>query len=119
MAKYFKETEYACKCGCGKSELSVLMLEKLDALRELLNRPIIINSAYRCQEHNKKIGGTPDSSHTKGYAVDIRATSSREKYEVISGAIKLGVNRIGVYSNFIHIDIDPAKDKEVIWYGGK
>lgn len=119
MAKYFQEKEYACKCGCGKADLSNLMLEKLDAIRELLGRPIILNSAYRCVEHNKSVGGTSDSSHTRGYAVDIRAVSSREKYELVKAAMSMGVNRIGVYSNFIHIDIDPLKDKEVIWYGGK
>lgn len=119
MAKYFKESEYACKCGCGRADLSCDMLERLDAIRELLGRPVIINSGYRCPEHNKKIGGTPESSHMLGYAVDIKAASSREKYEIISAAMKLEINRIGVYSNFIHIDINPTKDNNVIWYGGK
>ena len=36
--------------------------------------PIIINSGYRSQQLNRKIGGAPNSNHLTGCAVDIRVT---------------------------------------------
>ena len=34
--------------------------------------PILINSGYRCEWINKKVGGVKNSQHTKGEAADIR-----------------------------------------------
>ena len=34
--------------------------------------PIVINSGYRSQQLNKKIGGAPSSNHLTGCAADIR-----------------------------------------------
>ena len=36
------------------------------------NAPIVINSAYRSPQLNKKVGGVPTSNHLTGCAVDIR-----------------------------------------------
>lgn len=76
--------------------------------------PLAINSGARCPEHNKKVGASPTSSHTKGLAVDIRANSDLTKAKIIYHATKLGINRIGIAKNFIHIDIDNSKSN-AIW----
>lgn len=55
--------------------LCVLILEPL---RTALNKPIIINSGYRCKELNKAVGGVPDSHHLKGLAADINFSSEAE-----------------------------------------
>jgi len=36
--------------------------------------PITINSGWRSESYNKKIGGAPDSYHVKGMAIDFIAT---------------------------------------------
>ena len=115
MAKYFKQSEFECKCGCGLYNLSEELLAKLDIIREKVGKPLIINSACRCEEHNRKIGGKTDSAHLKGYAVDISAKNGRDKFLIIENAIRLGISRIGVYKDFIHLDIDPSKDDSVVW----
>lgn len=43
---------------------------RLEYVRTLLGRPIIINSWYRNPELNKRVGGSETSQHTKGCAVD-------------------------------------------------
>lgn len=68
--KYFKDTDGSCKCGCGGNIHHNLYL-LLDTLREALNKPIKINSGFRCADYNKKVGGVNTSQHTKGEAVDI------------------------------------------------
>ena len=43
---------------------------KMDDIRRLLNKPILISSGYRCAELNTAICGSKTSSHVRGEAVD-------------------------------------------------
>ena len=43
----------------------------LEEVRTVLQRPIHVNSAYRCPELNSKIGSKSNSQHTLGCAADI------------------------------------------------
>ena len=106
MSKYFKEIE---------ENMNVDFLAKLDKAREYAGIPFIITSAYRSVEHNAKVGGSPNSSHIKGLAVDISVTDSRTRFKVLEALIKVGFNRIGIASNFIHVDDDKDKSGEVVW----
>lgn len=102
--KNFTPKEIACK---GTGEL-VVNFEAMDALQEFRNRvnvPVKINSAYRSQSHNKKIGGAKNSYHTKGMAFDIALTNSLSREKIVDIARKSGFKGIGHYNNFVHIDI--------------
>lgn len=58
----------------GKKEqqnLKALCETCLEPIRIAYGRPIKINSGYRCYELNKRIGGSPNSQHTKGEAADL------------------------------------------------
>ena len=105
MSKYFKNIE---------ENMNVDFLDKLDEAREYANIPFIINSAYRSPEHPLSIKN-PSSSHIKGLAVDISAKDSRTRYIVLNALIKVGFNRIGLASSFIHVDSDLDKSQNVIW----
>ena len=113
--KYFKISEFECKCGCGKNNMDHETLIMLDAAREYAKTSFVINSGCRCEDHNKKVGGSPTSSHLKGLAVDIRADNSVKRYKVVKGLLKAGFTRIGIGSNFVHADNDKKKDQEIIW----
>jgi uncharacterized protein YcbK (DUF882 family) len=104
---YFSIAEVACKCGCGKANISRTLLAKLNELRRRLNRPVILNSCVRCEKHNKAIGGKPNSAHLHGWAADVRVDSALEKFEVLEALFDMGIKRIGVYKNFIHFDVAP------------
>lgn len=64
-------------------------LEHLRAQYNLLysdgSHPIIINSGYRSEAVNKKVGGSPTSNHLTGCAVDIKVFGIEEalRYAVI------------------------------------
>lgn len=51
---------------------SVLLVSMLQQLRDKVKKPIVINSGYRQEEYNKKIGGDAHSPHLKGWAADIQ-----------------------------------------------
>ena len=42
------------------------------------NDPIIINSAYRCQELNRLVDGCPTSNHLTGCAADVRVMGKEQ-----------------------------------------
>ena len=46
-------------------------LDKLQALRDRLGKPLIVRSAYRSPEHNRAVGGATRSKHLDGAAFDI------------------------------------------------
>ncbi len=114
--KNFNFKEFECKCGCGKNQTHPNLILKLQEVRDVFKKPMIVNSAYRCEKHNKKIGGSPTSSHCEGLAVDIRCTNTKDRYSLIYFLITLGFKRIGVYPTFIHADIDTDKNTGM-WVG--
>lgn len=112
---YFSEKELQCKCGCGKLVFDKDFLVKLNHIRHNVGQPLYLNSAYRCPTHNKNVGGTEDSSHTKGLAVDISCSDSVLRSKIIKQALNFGITRIGIAKTFIHLDADPDKPQNVIW----
>ena len=89
-------------------------LMRLDEAREYAGIPFIINSAYRSPTHPESIK-RPTSSHIKGLAVDISATSSRQRGLILEALRAVGFNRIGIANTFIHVDMDYDKDQDVTW----
>ena len=89
----------------------------LDNARSIAGTSFRITSAYRSKAHNLACGGRVGSSHTKGLAVDIAATSSRERGLIMRALYKAGFNRIGLdfKRGFIHVDLDNSKDLDVLW----
>lgn len=115
IPSYFTDKELMCKCGCGKVNMNGEFLDKLNEARHFAGKGWKVNSAYRCAAHNKAVGGVAGSSHTKGYAVDISAPTSQKKFEIVSNAMKAGINRIGIGKTFVHLDTDPSKASNVIF----
>jgi len=92
------------------------VLDRLDMARVYGNVKFKINSAIRCNQHNKDVAGTEGSAHLSGFAVDIATPDSHARYQVLYGLIKAGFNRLGIYKTFIHADDDPYKTANVVWY---
>lgn len=112
--RYFTKEELQCGCGCFKCEMDDMFLERLDMLRNARGRPIRLTSAYRCAEHNANVGGVPNSSHTKGLAVDI-AADSREKYWILKHAFELGFQGVGIAQGFVHLDDEVKEPRPNVW----
>jgi zinc D-Ala-D-Ala carboxypeptidase len=120
MLKYFKEEEFACRCGCGLNNFDPVTAQRLDYARGLARVPFRLNSACRCKQHNEDEGGKENSSHLgedkPATAVDISAPNSYIRFRIIKGLVLAGFQRIGVtYDDFVHADLDPHKDQEVAW----
>lgn len=58
--------------------LTALVDNVLDPLRELYGKPIHVSSGYRCPRLNKAVGGVANSQHLTGQAADL-CQGSREE----------------------------------------
>ncbi|MCK4269485.1 MAG: hypothetical protein KAW93_03300 [Methanogenium sp.] len=100
---YFSQSEFECPC-CKICFMNQAFLRKLTQARFRANVPFIINSGYRCRDHNKEVGGRPESTHLCGIACDINCTTGSMRHKIIFGLICAGFTRIGISKTFIHVD---------------
>lgn len=121
--KHFLKSELACRC-CGEYGMTAEAEASIEATRVEFGYCMIINSAYRCKKHNAKVGGRPDSAHTKGLAIDVSILGPNgipdnyKRGQLIAAAIKCGVKGIGIYASFIHLDwMKRAGGPLVMWLG--
>lgn len=116
-SKYFTIKEFKCKCGNCEMPANMppqKLIDLLENIREHFNKPLIINSGYRCPTHNKKIGGASKSRHIVGDAVDFIIKDVRtkdvmkyviSKYDKEPFGIAISVNTSSEYKGFIHLDV--------------
>lgn len=112
--KNFSKEELMCKCGCGKMKICVTSLNRLQILRDTINKPMQVTSAYRCPEYNSIVSSTGlTGPHTTGRAFDIGVFGGRAS-TIVSLADPAGFHRVGVNQKgeqsyrFIHLDDIPS-----------
>lgn len=99
--KYFTDSEVI---GLDKELINIL-----DKGREISNTPYKITSGYRSPEKNKQVGGVPNSSHTKGLAVDLACTDNIKRTLILKGLYNCGSDLfIEICKSHIHVDIDKS-----------
>lgn len=110
--KYFKRSEFACKCGCGDAHVQRKLVTILEKLREYYGKPITINSGKRCAKHNKAVGGAKFSKHLTGEAADIRVQGvpPSEVYKYLDEKYSTTLG-LGNYNTFTHIDIRAGRTR--------
>ena len=124
LTKNFNKSEFDCSCGCNMPDEVLANIKivaiNLQILRDFVNSAIKVNSAYRCEEHNRRIGGASRSQHVLGKASDIvvKGFTPDEVYDIVQnlrknpmleGVIFQGLGR---YNTFTHVDI---RDNYTTW----
>jgi zinc D-Ala-D-Ala carboxypeptidase len=106
----FSPSEIACR-GTGRLVVHEGAMDRLQALRDRLGKPLIVTSGYRSPEHNKRVGGARNSRHMQGDAFDI-SMGNHSPAEFERAARAVGFTGFGFYpgSNFIHIDIGSPRE---------
>jgi len=90
------------------------LVEKMQAVREKLGKPIKITSGYRCIPHNAAVGGSSGSKHRYGMAADWRM-KDRGINPVALGIIAAQYFKaVGIYwydgCAIVHTDTRDAKE---------
>lgn len=100
-----------------EKNLTLLVDNVLDKLREIYGKPITVNSGYRCPELNKAVGGSKTSDHVKGFAADITG-GSKEENERLFYLIKYNFNFKQLIDekdfSWVHVSYDPSNLKNQI-----
>lgn len=97
--------------GVALENLSRLA-EKLEEVRKVLGKPIMINSAYRSPEVNSAVGGVKTSQHCVGCAADIRVPSMTPD-EVVKAIVASRIQYdqlIREFDSWTHISIPNEPD---------
>lgn len=66
-----------------RKNLTALVGNVLDPLREWYGKPIRVNSGYRCPALNKAVGGVANSQHLTGQAADIDTRDTAENRKLM------------------------------------
>ena len=117
MAKigYFDTKEFACKDGSPSTWPTVVnpqLIELCNRIREAYGRPIVVNSGYRSEAHNAKVGGEKNSLHVLGQAADLAPLKKDMDWLPFLHQLALNLNPrggVGLYDTFVHVDIRGKK----------
>lgn len=108
---YFEDWELASKdrkpSPYGPMNVQKALLDLLNDLRAAYGKPLVVSSAYRSPEHNKAVGGVPNSYHTQGLAADIYPLAAHADDLRVLRDICNKVNAnggVGLYDTFVHVD---------------
>ena len=113
LSPNFWSHEFRCSCGCGAEEVSPVLINILQALRDKTG-PLLISSGVRCKASNARTEGAAKHSwHVPrrgiGYAADVKYAGGNSTPGAILKlyvlADQLGARGLGLYSNRVHIDV--------------
>lgn len=95
----------------------------LQPIRDKVEKPVEINSGYRCLELNKKVGGVPTSQHCIGQACDFKV-EGMTSYEIVKVILELNLpfDQVGLYDSFVHISYGERHRRHLFYnksYRGK
>lgn len=114
ITTHFSIDEFACKCNTHhECFIDDELINKLDEMRVILDKPITVTSGYRCPAHNAAVKGRPDSQHLRGTAADIQIKGV-PILRIAQVAEKVGFDGIGIYPTFVHVDVRGTKAR---WMG--
>lgn len=114
LAKNFNSKEFECHCEKDHDNLiSVELVDKLQALRDMLRKPVRVNSGYRCLEHNMEVyrqlgklnaPAATKSKHIDGLAADIRVEGMSVK-QLADHCRKIGFSFVLEEASWVHVDM--------------
>jgi zinc D-Ala-D-Ala carboxypeptidase len=112
---HFSPAELSCRCGCGRNNVKPQLIELLEHARSIFGKPLVLTSASRCPARELQVSGKYGGAHVDGDAADIFCDSDLDRFRLARIFFELGINRIGVASNFIHVDISDHLPQAVFW----
>ena len=110
LSEHFSEDEFRCKCGCGGVKANADLLVLLEDIRFHFGSAVRINSGYRCEKHNKAVGGAPASTHLSGLGADIKVIGVDPQVIYAYADKKLGkAGGVALYPTWVHVDVRKKK----------
>ena len=106
-----------------RANLTALVANILDPLREAYGKPIVVSSGYRSPKLNRAVGGAAKSQHVTGQAADIHTLSdtpadNKKLFDLIL-SLKLPFDQlINEYNfNWVHVSYSPRNRRQILKIG--
>lgn len=94
-------------------KVMIMRLQEAAKKEGIIDGHLILNSGFRSQQYNTKVGGAKQSQHLQGNACDLTwpgfSPRSEKLLKFVQLARKEGFRGIGYYNSFIHLDIGPER----------
>ena len=133
VERNFTEHEFFTKCADFKNDhhfLDSRLISAAQIVRDFVKAPVYITSSYRTPECNTKCGGTADSLHLSGLALDLTTSEIKllnsgifKRNSIYTSLRAVGINGFGLAESFLHIDVrsfgvikDPFFPPYTLWY---
>lgn len=103
-----------------KNNLTALVDNILDPLREAYGKPIIVTSGFRSEKLNKLVKGSSTSQHRFGQAADIRSkedtkNENKKLFDLIQNLNLPFDQLIDEYNyNWVHVSYSPRNRKQIL-----
>lgn len=127
LSPHFKLEELACTNNVAYKQKNIDEAKKImgrmyqlagfaERVREIIGRPLIINSGFRCVKLNNAVGGSLTSQHLYAEAIDIRVSgkTSSEVFNMIAASDlkydQLILEKVG-NAQWVHVSIGSKKEK--------
>jgi zinc D-Ala-D-Ala carboxypeptidase len=112
---YFPIPELTCRCGCNRCIMDESFMGRIEAAREKCDFPWIVDSAYRCDKHDKEIRG--DGNHPTGEAIDVRFSNLDQMLDAMAQLRLQGFRRFGFCFKglWLHVDCVPYHPIPAVW----
>jgi zinc D-Ala-D-Ala carboxypeptidase len=112
----FKLDDFRCHCeDCAhdpdRPSCLPEVMGAVQAVRDLMGKPLRLTRGVSCKKHNQAVGGAPDSRHLPEHrdAVDLACADSQEAFEIVAAVIcQHFFTTIRVYPHHVHVDARPG-----------
>lgn len=117
LTAHFSLKDFECHCSYTDCQWTIIDTDHialLEAKRVEIGKPFIVDDGYRCEKHNKDVGGASASQHPQGLATDIKCPGLTP--EELSAKCE-SFNGKGLYDTFVHVDSRPlvSNQKPARW----
>ena len=111
LTAHFKVKEFACQDGSDTVFIAKDLPMVCEYIRARCGTALTINSAYRTEKHNGKVGGAEFSQHLYGAAADLKIPNGHTALEMANIAREIMPNfgGVGIYGWGIHVDVRSEK----------
>lgn len=86
---------------------------RMEAIREFLGGPILINSWYRSTAVNRAVGGVADSQHKLGEAVDFRCPAFGSPFKICKALepmlAEFGIDQLILEPSWVHVSFKTSR----------
>ena len=100
----------------GTHKMQSRVMVHIQELRDYMNVPLVLTSAYRCPEHPIEARKVKPGQHSKGLAVDIYVSNGFMAAKIIKFALtNLDVTGFSYSKKMKFVHLDWRKGKVVTW----